>query len=324
MAIKNINQIIKALIFICFLQFLIPIDLCAGLEFKKNVRLINPLRKFYKFKELRPFKSRIENYIKQQKEKGLADEVAVYFRSLSDGAWFGIKEKEKFDPASLMKTPLMVAFFKKAEKDPRVLQQKVKYQDISDVSLQIIKPEVEFTPGEYYSVDQLIRAMIMDSDNNSFLTLLANIDENLLREAYINLGLAGAFSEEDDYVSLKSMVGVIRVLYNASYLNEKMSKKALEHLINTKYNDGIVASLPKDIIVAHKFAERVKKDTGLKQLHDIGIVYYSSNPYLLGIMTKGKDFAGLSKVIRDISYLIYSEVDKQYKDEGQNYAIGED
>jgi beta-lactamase class A len=291
----------------------------------KNGSLINPLRKYIKFKEVRSFRYKVEELIRQEEEKGLAKEVAVYFRCLSDGIWFGIGEQDKFAPASLMKVPLMVAYFKEAEKDPEILEKKIKYEALSTVSGLFVKPKTNFKPGEYYSVDELIKAMIIESDNNASLLLMKNIGTDVFAATYINLGILHTFLEEGDFISLKSLVGMFRVLYNASYLNEAMSEKALQYLANVSYKDGIAAGLPSDIIVAHKFGERLKSEENIKQLHDVGIVYYRDNPYLLGIMTRGADFQNLTKVIREISGLIYHEIDSQYKAEDKRvYPINED
>jgi hypothetical protein len=63
--------------------------------------------------------------------------------------------------------------------------------------------------------------------------------------------------------------------------------------------------------VAHKFAERSDPQTGEKQLHDCGIVYYPRHPYLLCVMTKGPGFEGLAGVVARVSRMVYSEVDAQ-------------
>jgi hypothetical protein len=47
------------------------------------------------------------------------------------------------------------------------------------------------------------------------------------------------------------------------------------------------------------------------QLHDCGIVYYPHKPYLLCVMTRGKSSDDNSKMIAEISKLVYREVDTQ-------------
>jgi beta-lactamase class A len=56
----------------------------------------------------------------------------------------------------------------------------------------------------------------------------------------------------------------------------------------------------------HKFGEAGNQFE--KQLHETGIIYLNSNPYLLSVMTKGKDNAQLSKLIGEISAAVYLEM----------------
>ena len=90
-----------------------------------------------------------------------------------------------------------------------------------------------------------------------------------------------------------------------------MSEKLLSILSKTEYKGGLVAGVPDNIIVSHKFGERVIGD--VYQLHDCGIVYYPNNPYLLCVMTKGTEFTKLEKVIQDISGMVYQDMLRKYQ-----------
>jgi len=84
----------------------------------------------------------------------------------------------------------------------------------------------------------------------------------------------------------------------------------LEFLSQVEFKEGIVAGVPRDVVVSHKFGERGTADSNTLQLHDCGIVYYPSNPYLLCVMTRGSDFEKLKEVIKTISATIYREIKK--------------
>src|SRR6185436_5295057 len=89
---------------------------------------------------------------------------------------------------------------------------------------------------------------------------------------------------------------LFRALYNGTYLSHDASEKALELLSRTKFSDGIVAGVPKETTVSHKFGERTLSlnTSSINELHDCGIVYYPGHPYFLCIMTKGtSDFEEL-------------------------------
>ncbi len=91
-----------------------------------------------------------------------------------------------------------------------------------------------------------------------------------------------------------------------------MSSRALELLTKTAFNDGLRAGVPENIEVAHKFGERILPNN-IQQLHDCGIVYIPNKPYLLCIMTRGKDMHTLQGVIEEISSSVYAEVNPQFK-----------
>lgn len=262
-------------------------------------------------KELLDFSNDIEKYIDQYKTEKIT-ETSVYFRDLNNGAWFGIGEDKDFSPASLLKVPLMMAYLKKAETDKGILSMKLKYLGESTDDKQNIKPNNAIEKNVEYTVEELIKYMIADSDNNAKNTLLNSINMFDLNQIYTDLGIAipGTRGTED-YMTVKEYASFFRILYNASYLNKEMSQKALKILQETDYRDGLVAGVPKEIKIAHKFGERKMEE--VDQLHDCGIVYYPQKPYLVCVMTRGKDFAAQSKVIAEISRIIYSNIQKQVK-----------
>ncbi len=321
---KNINfKSITFAVIILSLSFLSERSFCAdnpNSEAEKNGRLTNPLLKYMKFRELRPFRDKVEALISKQKLRKDVEEIALYFRSLSDGIWFGIDERGKFSPASLLKIPVMMAYFRMAESNPDILNKKIKYEVQNFRGYRAgIKEVSSAEAGKDYSVDDLIRLMISESDNNANMLLLKNIEASEISRTFKDFGIdLESIVPEEDFVSLKLIAHFFRALYNASYINEALSEKALHYLEESTFRDGIVAGLPKDVRAAHKFGERFLERTGKKQLHEVAIVYYPDNPYILGIMTKGTDYNRLTTVIKEISRLIYEEVDAQYKINGKS------
>jgi len=167
-------------------------------------------------------------------------------------------------------------------------------------------------PGSNYSIDEVIYRMIVYSDNDAKDLLLANLDGRILARTYSDLTVNGpTIIKTDDFITVKDYATFFRVLFNASYLSQNLSEKALKILSETDFKDGLVSGVPPSVKVAHKFGEREFLDR--KQLHDCGIIYYPSHPYLLCVMTRGDNLASLAKNIADISRLVYDEVDRQFK-----------
>jgi beta-lactamase class A len=113
-------------------------------------------------------------------------------------------------------------------------------------------------------------------------------------------------------MSVRTYSSFFRILYNASYLTPNMSEKALELLSQTTYGFGIKDGVPKGITVARKFGER-SFTSDSHQLHDCGIVYYPSHPYLLCVMSRGQNMETLKEVIQETSSKIYTDLDTRYK-----------
>lgn len=302
------------------LSCLLPNNLPA-----QQKRLTNPLLAYTKFKELKSFRRAVEGYCDAQKKEGAADMIAVYFRSLSDGIWFGIGERERFSPASLLKVPVMMAVYKTAERDPTLLKKELPYALSPAGMPQTIRGREIMVPGRKYTVEELTAYMIRSSDNNASDVLWDWLGEKEVMRVFEDLGMYWeGVSPAEDFLSLRDYVRLLRVLYNASYLNEAFSEKALRLLVNAEFSSGLVAGVPPGVSVAHKFGERTFNDQGVLQLHDCGIVYYPNGAYLIGVMTRGKDFAKLAKVIKGLSALVYQEVDRQYKSPGSGHIAVED
>ncbi len=287
-----------------------------------NLGFINPLLECAddsRFHILLPFKYKINNYIQTRSSKKISH-VSVYFRDLNGGPAFGINEDENFTPASLLKVPLMMCYFAQEESDPGLLSMKIQYEeDTGKNDEQNFKPREKMQSGKSYTVDELISRMIIYSDNEAAKILDDNISDELKIKTYRDLGIeVPGVRGADDFMSVKEYSSFFRILYNASYLGRRMSNKALQILSESNFNDGLEKGVPPGIVISHKFGEKKYVDGNTKeiigiQLHDCGIVYHPVKPYLLCIMTRGEKFEEMSKVISEISKIIYGEVNLQLK-----------
>lgn len=283
-------------------------------------KLVNPLLECESaetsFTELRPFKEKLTDYAADiTKNTAGIDFIAIYFRDLNNGPWFGINEKEPFSPASLLKVPLAITYFKEAEAHPDIFEKMYTFENdgMLPATEQITKPKESLEIGKKYRTDDLIRRMLVYSDNYAQHLLVKNIDVDTLKRVYDEFGLNLPNAENPEtLVSVKTYAGFFRILFNSSYLNKNSSEKMLEFLAESQFESGLVAGVPDEITVAHKFGERQKAGNDMKQLHDCGIVYYPAHPYLLCVMTRGNDYNKLSESIRNLSRVVYEEIDNQY------------
>jgi len=276
-------------------------------------KLINPLYDIETeegAKEFSSLEKKIVDYTNDSISEDQVDRVSLYFKDLNNGPWFGINEKANFSPASLLKVPVMISYFKKAEKDPSILEKKVKletniYQDVAPIT----KPTNPIEIGKEYRIEDLIEKMIIESDNNALGLLKDNIRQEDIDKVSRDLEVPTSRSL-NDFMSVKDYSSFFRVLYNDSYLDTKYSEKALSILTRTEFKEGIKKSLPSNIVVANKFGERHIEGEAKYQLHNCGLVYYPNRPYLLCIMSEGKNYSLLEKIIQDISKIVYEDYNR--------------
>ena len=332
---KNFNLFITTplIIFILILGWIViknhrgnrPTSIIAPIEIRENssqYSFINPLlfsrvsKGFYN-EEFKSFNNIIISNIKSLTDSNTADFVSVYLRDLNTGHWTGVNEDEKYHPSSMLKVLGMMSYFKRTEKEPVILYKKLYYEP-KIYEGQYYKPDRKFDSG-LYSIEELIKNMIIYSDN-SVLNILDEEDmNNIFNKIYntFQLPLSTDKDDIDGFMSPRSYSALFRILYNSTYLSRNLSEKALKLLTQTTFNKGLVDGVPKDTVVAHKFGEytyeMVNNKIERRELHDCGIVYYPNHPYLICIMTRGSDFSRLEFVIKSISKTVYDYWGQKYK-----------
>ncbi len=263
---------------------------------------------------LRDLENTLEKYIDSEVRKSHVSTISIYLRDLNNGPWVGINEKEDFSPASLIKVPLLIAYLKQSEANPQILNQLMPIESIVAYQDQNILPDEQLGLGQQYSVLDLLKKMIIYSDNVAYDILVNKIDSSFLIAAYQDFGIdisKGLKDPAGNILSVKDYASFFRILFNASYLSDSNSNLALEILTQSTYKDGLLAGVPEDTVVAHKFGERRYAQTSELQLHDCGIVYLPDSPYLICVMTRGNDFKQLSTIIAEISRMVYSDLSQQ-------------
>lgn len=263
---------------------------------------------------IRPFPSKIEDAIQKEEQQGYIEFASFYFRDLNNGAWFGINETEMFRPASLLKVPIMLYYLKQADQDPRILEEKVIYHQNGEESQQFFAPLAQLEPGKEYTVAEAIESMIKNSDNRANHVLSSRAGSQRLDELFNLLGMSQVSEDPSGiFITVRQYASFFRILFNASYVSRKMSEWGLRLLRDINFKGGLRAGIPPNITVAHKFGEVTDLDTGQVQFHDCGIVYYPNKPFLLCVMTRGRDMQELADVVTRMSRQVFEEVDFQVK-----------
>lgn len=259
------------------------------------------------------FHDELETYVTRLKEEGKVSDAAVYFRDLNNGPTFGVGERGDYFPASLLKVPVMMAYYHLAEQNPTLLSTEISYEVTKDFGITpTIVPRESIERGRTYTVEELIRRMIVFSDNQALALLTERLPLDELQDLFVILGVGeDVLLDGNSKITVKEYAGFFRILFNSSYLSRASSEKALALLSMTDYHDALPAGVPEGTVVAHKFGE-AGSEGHERQLHDCGIVYFPNHPYLACIMTRGKDPEVLKTAIQDISRTIYERIDEQY------------
>jgi beta-lactamase class A len=252
------------------------------------------------------FDAAIPQYIHAKK----VTRASVWVRNLTSMQWASTNENDTYAPASLMKLPLMISYFKVAEIEPSLLKTTLVFEPSSALnsSTQDFAPQQKLVPGQTYTVEQLIEHMIIYSDNDAEAVLADHLDPTIFNQTLVDLGIKIPQNNSTvDFVTPKTYAGIFRTLYNSSYLSRDDSEKVLELLSKSTFT-GLADPLPQGTVVAHKFGEREVDSYGsvaTRELHDCGIVYKSDRPYSICIMTAGTNWNDMLSVIHDLSEMAY-------------------
>lgn len=258
----------------------------------------------------------IRGLIEGKERAGQLMRAGVLFQRLNDGFGFSIGEDQPFVPASLLKLPVAFALFMLDTQQPGALALEVPYAAEQANGCAVLSqnelPASGLEIGQRYTLERLLRAVIVHSDNLSYCILIAHMNAEgdrraLLQRTFRELGIQDPTTTEDEVASVREYAGLFRLLYNTAYLDAAGSEKLLGWLSESAYDKGIDAGVPSSVRIANKFGERTTPDD-TRYLHDCGIVYVDAAPYVLCVMTKGRNFAALQETISEVSTAVYSAI----------------
>lgn len=258
----------------------------------------------------------LQGLVERSKKDGKITDASIYYRDIESGSWAGIDEGATFSPGKLLKIPIMITYYKLAETNPVILDQKLRVPASSDSSNDVLHTTRRLEVGKEYTVDQLIEAMIIDSDDRAADVLFDNSDKDQLNEIFSDLGIS--FKEDkgtQDFIPLKQYALFFRLLYNATYLNREYSEKALGVLIKTNDSVSLGSRVSRNVPLADMEGARSFTKDGKKryEMYDCGIFYYPGHPYLLCVAVKGSSLADVGSFIGEVGIRSYTDTHATYK-----------
>ena len=242
--------------------------------------------------------------------------ISLYFEYLPTGSNISVNKDEEIWPASLIKIPVAMAAMKKIEDGEWHLDNELV---ISDEDKDDEFGELYQKPtGTTMSIEEFLRASLVNSDNTAHFVLLRNLDDAELEEVYIHLGLDDiieVLKKSPEAESLNNQITAkrysvfFRSLYNSTFLTPKYSQKFLD-ILKEAPKEYLSGGLPEEMAFVHKTGIRTDEAV----YADAGIVYAPGRPYLLTAMVQKKDKtapvqnAEIEKLFGEISKEIYDYV----------------
>ncbi len=243
---------------------------------------------------------------------GIANNVSLYYKNLPGGYEVTINADRGWVPASTVKAFIVVEAFRQKHLglinfDSRVT---IKKENVAPTELGSERYQ-PLSPGVKATIRELIDAMITQSDNTAFNTLIDILDRRNITASLRRLGLDDTvvgekLSLSDDQYNIDVAV--------PGWQSNRTTARDFGHLFTLLFEDKIDGSeeiltifkrhrfadmipklLPKGIDVAHK--------TGVLSpyFHDGGVVYKPNEPFILVVFSNHDDPDVVAKLAK-ISY----------------------
>lgn len=237
--------------------------------------------------------------------------IALDVLDLNTGYAAGFNAGKSMPAASTIKLPVMVEVFTQLEAGRFDLQHRVTLEAADkDFGSGILA----FAPvGTTYAVFDLLEKMIDISDNTATNMLIRLVGRRNINRQMAELGLlrtrlagdvrTGGWSIRQTLrTSPADLVRLLTLMARGKLVDEWSSGEMITILKADRYNSLIPEPLPSYVPIAHKTGSLY--DT----LNDAGIVFASTTPYVIAVMTTALPSQDLGRAfIHTVSRLAYSD-----------------
>lgn len=249
---------------------------------------------------------------------GADDHVSIYMKDEGADKDVSINSVRSWIPASTIKSFVAIEAFR--QRDAGLIN----FDSTVTIAAQNVVPtelETDEFPrlreGTQATIGQLVQAMIIQSDNTAYNTLLDILDRKNINSTLRSIGITQTVVGEklnmDDTqfqadlqvpgrqpntITAKDLSTLFDLLYTGKIAH---SDEILAVFEQQKINTMIPALLPPDTVVAHKTGDWAPI------YHDGGIVYKPNDPFILSIFTDTNDPNVLAQLAR-VAYYRTSKV----------------
>lgn len=273
-----------------------------GYKFVRPLLLAEPACESENYSAL---KLQLISQIESFNASGITTNVSVYLQDLKSDEWMSISPEINYNPGSLMKVPLLISFLRMEETTPGFLNKPVTITRVyANINRNPVFVSETVKVGQTYTIRELLRRMIVFSDNEATIELCNYLDYKKFQKTFTDFGLPEPDTTNMDYpITARNFSTFLEGLYNAGYLTISSSEYANALLTQSTFKEGIVNGLPPQTVVAHKFGEAGNDQQ--HELHESAIVFYNNSPYLLTVMTRGPELKKLPQVLSTVSKTVF-------------------
>lgn len=284
-------------------------DHFLGLNLLKGAETKKPqMQTFYEAGEMPILTAKLNNLMKSYP----TIKPAIFVWDFETGQSVNINADKQYPAASIIKIPVLLELFRSIEMGQLNLNDRINlteyYRTSGSGSLQFSQA------GRSYTLNQLARVMIQDSDNSATNMLMSDMGGMVdVNRAIRKWGLKNTSVknwlpdlEGTNVTSSKDIALMLYNIDNASFLSLKSRECIVDYMSHVKNNRLIQAGLPNNAIFMHKTG-----DIGT-MLGDAGIVWTNEGrKYIVVILAKRPHNNPLGKeFIVKASSTIYDSISK--------------
>lgn len=207
---------------------------------------------------------------------------AFLIKDLRSGETVAFHEAEVVPSASLIKLFILVRAFEAIRDGKAALTDEVPVNAKDIVAFSVL----EFLKPRAYQLEELLRLMIVYSDNTATNILMDHFGIDAINETIKGLGYSASVlqrkmmdfkaAEEgrQNYTSVNEMADLLERLYSGKLLGEPYDEQMLEIMKGQADETMMRQELPDELVIARKSGELDALD------HDVAIVYTEQGDYI--------------------------------------------
>ncbi|MEW6279907.1 MAG: serine hydrolase [Candidatus Eremiobacterota bacterium] len=235
--------------------------------------------------------------------------LGAYYLDLNSGSAVGVRDRERFPAASVVKVPILLEVLRQAGEGLLSLRERFALASEHRVGGAGVLLELE--EGTSLTLLELARLMTVVSDNVASNALLDRVGMEPVNRLMAALGMQDSHlgrrfmevpeGERDNWTTARDIALCMASIWRGEVAG---SREALEILRRQQYREKIPCMLPGELGVANKTGEL----DGVR--HDAAIVEHPRYPYVLTLLTRDGGAAWeVDRALAHLSRAVYDLVD---------------